>query len=206
MFTNHLTEEQLYQHIIDKHEMSIEESLHLRNCGHCTHRASSVSYFLNEMSLVRRSQPSRQAIQNYNALFAYVKQQRPGHVVADLWEMIKATLLRDSREEALAGLRSANAVSYRLLYTTERADIELLVEPSSQGRRLEGEILTLEQTESLTPALLQLQREADHEILYETECNDSGRFQFDDVQPNQYQLYITPLQGAAIQVETLNIT
>ena len=206
MFTNHLTDDQLYQRIIDKEALSAESMHHLNACSYCLSRSNSVLHFIQEIKIARRSQPSTQALQRYTALFRYVEQNSQPSVVAEIWNALRATLLLDSREEAWAGTRSANVASYRLLYTTERADIELLVEPSNRGRRLEGEILTLDQDDQMTPALLQLHNITANTVLHETECNELGRFQFEEVQPDQYQLLITPLHGATIQVDSLSIT
>lgn len=206
MFTHHLTDEQLYQYIIDKEEPSLDASSHLGQCGYCSNRADSIAHIVYEMAIAKLSEPSPQIMQRYATLFQHVQQKTYADVAVALWDALRATLLLDSREEMLAGTRSANVTSYRLLYTTDRADIELLVEPANRGRRLEGEILTLEEKDQLTPALLQLQNATVKAVLHETECNELGRFQFDEVQPDQYQLLITPLRGASIQIDTLNIT
>lgn len=205
IFTKHLTEEQLYSQLIDGVDLSEEQSTHLHECADCRALHTEITSMLRELWIARRSQPSAKALQTYQQAFSQV-QQAPS-IAVQMWQALRAHLLLDSRVEGLAtGIRSANPTRYRLLYTTDQADVELLVEPVRRQRRLEGEILSLSDTEPVAPALVQVYDADAQKTVREAESDERGRFVLDSVEPGRYQLLITSLHGVSLQIDELEIT
>jgi hypothetical protein len=123
-------------------------------------------------------------------------------------QRLRAQLTWDSRQQpALQGLRNTLAPHYRQLYTTEGAEIELMVtDRFSHQRTVEGDIITLVGYDPLAPALVQLSNSANQELTYEVQSDEQGRFHVEQVDPGHYQLTITPTQGALLAIDDLEIT
>ena len=170
---------------------------------------SSPDLLVQELEIARRSRPSTQAIDTYHSFFEHVERKSPliSSALSEIIQGLRGQLMMDSRQQtALQGIRNAAATSYRLLYSTDRADIELLVEPDVRMRRIEGEVLALDADDPITPALVQLLRQGDDETIHETTCNEDERFHFADVLPGHYQLTIMPAIGASLEITQLEIT
>jgi len=161
---------------------------------------------VHDLEIARRSQPSVAARQRYYALFTEVSQASQS-ALAPLWQGLWAQLAWDGRAlAAQAGARRIHNKSYRLLYTTERADVELWIEPTNGHRRLVGDVLALDQPDALAPLLVQLHDATTDRVAHETESDATGRFEFDVVAPARYHLQITPLHGAPLHIDALEIT
>jgi hypothetical protein len=122
-----------------------------------------------------------------------------------LWRRLTALLAWDSRQQpALQGVRSAGASNaFRLLYATEQAEVEILVEPEGHLFRTQGEIVTLDDL-AMTPALIQW-FDAGGTIRYETESDPSGLFSLRNIVPGTYRLSIVSAASDIIEIEALEI-
>jgi hypothetical protein len=110
-------------------------------------------------------------------------------------------------------VRSGTALAYRLVLAagpqaaeeqTEPVEMELMIESVQATRRITGDLLGLAEL-ARTPALVELTRLADDARVEVTSSAD-GRFIFTDVQPGRYQLTVTPLTGAVIVTEVVEIS
>ena len=202
---NHLSDAQLYSLVFDPVRPTSEEADHLAECTQCQAQLASLGRLANELVVARHSQPSAAALANYNQLFAHVRQQPS--LLARAVQTLRATLTWDSRQQqALQGVRSGSADRYRQLYTTTRAEIELLVTTRTPQRRdIEGELIAEHDGEPLTPALLQLQGLGEPPTSYETESDAQGRFRLANVTPGRYHLLITPSEGALLEIDEVEI-
>lgn len=203
---NHLSDDQLYSLIFDPVRPSSEAAAHLEECPQCRDHLARLYDLRDELVMARHSQPTVQALHNYSQLFSQV-QQAPSRLTR-LIQHARATLTWDSRQQpALQGVRNVAATYYRQLYTTARAEIELMVMAHTPQRRaIEGDIIVLGGQEQVTPALLQLQTLDAAQTLYEAISDEQGRFHIADVPPGNYQLLITPVQGTLLEIDRLEIT
>ncbi len=203
---DHLSDDQLYNLVFDPVRPTREATTHLEACAQCREQLVVLQQLRNELLLAHHSQPTAAALERYGQLFNQV--QQPPSTLTRVIQKIRATLAWDSRQQpALQGLRSAAVTQYRQLYTTERAEIELLViARTPQRRELEGDIITLAGQEPVTPALLQLQTLDAASTTYEALSDAQGRFHLADVPPGNYQLLITPIQGALLELANLELT
>jgi hypothetical protein len=199
---NHLAEEELLSVVFDGAALSTDAARHLAGCPACRQAHAAVQLLAGEFLIARRSAPSPAALQRYASLFDAV--QRQPTPLQQMWRTVRATLAWDSRQQpALQGVRSGVAASYRLLYTAPSAEIELLVEPSQGGHRLDGEVAA--EDAAAMPALVQMAG-GDGALLYETETTDTGRFRLAAVAPGAYTLTVTFAAGDALTVPALEIT
>jgi hypothetical protein len=114
-------------------------------------------------------------------------------------------LALDSRSRPLAaGVRSAAATAYRLLYAAGAVEVELMVEPQNGVRIVAGEVLAEEDVTG--PFLIELSADAADAPAYTTESSAEGRFHLDRVAPGRYQLTITGASGPAIAIHPLELT
>jgi hypothetical protein len=198
----HLTEDELYMLAFDGAAVVTGAAAHLAGCNACRQALADLGVLAGELTIARRSQPSASAMQHYASLFAAI--QRQPSRLQQAWQVVRAALAWDSRQQpALAGVRSAAAAGYRLLYTAPAAEIELLVEPSQGQRRIDGEV-ALEDGAS-APALVQLLA-ADGAPQQETATDAFGRFHLGAVAPGAYTLLVTPAAGPALAVDGLELT
>ncbi len=208
---NHLSDDQLYSLVFDPVRPTQEATIHLEACARCREQLTVLHQLRAELMVARHSQPTAAALQRYNQLFTQV--QQPPSALSRVVQQLRATLTWDSRQQpALQGVRNVAATHYRQLYATARAEIELLVMARTpQRRELEGDIITLTGQEQVTPALLQLQvlyqdQINNEQASYEVMSDAEGRFRIADVLPGHYQLLITPIQGALLELDDLEIT
>jgi hypothetical protein len=168
----------------------------------CQNEVRTLASLGREFAIARRSQPTAAAVKRYNALFTHI--QQPESRLSAWWQTLRAVLTWDSRQQAaLQGVRSGAAVAYRLLFTTEQAEIEIMVEPDRHLFRVQGEIIALNGA-TVAPALLQWM-DADGNICYETEADCEGSFQRTGIERGLYRLAIVPVEGKLIEIEGLEI-
>ena len=199
----HLTADQLYAIVFDQAAPDTAIADHLALCPACRTELDQLRQMAGDLAVARLSEPSPAALQRYAALFAQVQQR--GSRLGEFWQTLRATLAWDSRQQpATQGVRSGAAAGYRLLYTTPRAEVELMVEPGQHSGVLEGDIIELSAGEGATPALVQLLDDT-KVATHETEAGADGRFRLENVQPGIYRLLITPVTGAAVEIDPLEI-
>jgi hypothetical protein len=207
----HLTSDRMLELRYDSAAMDAAETAHLAECSRCHAEWTVLAQLAAEMAVARRSTPSAAARQRYYALFDQVQTTSP---LRSLVNQLTALLTFDSRRRpALQGVRSGAALAYRMVLAAgpqtsdaqaEPVEMELMVEPVQATRRITGDLLGLAELER-TPALVELTR-LEHGEHVEVESSADGRFVFTDVQPGRYQLTVTPLTGAVIVTEAVEIS
>ncbi|GIV79857.1 MAG: hypothetical protein KatS3mg050_4251 [Litorilinea sp.] len=204
MADTHLDLERLLVHIFDHDPWTPQEAEHLAACPSCRAQVDALRRLHEELEVARRSQPSPTALRRYQQLFQQV--QTGGQSAPSWWQWLRARLAWDSRQQpALAGVRGAAGGSYRLLYTTPRVEVELLVTPTGARRQIDGDILAEPGPDPITPALIELVDASDLPALA-VESDQEGRFRLVEVPTGRYRLTITPPAGAPIQIDELDIT
>lgn len=200
---DHLTDTQLIGHIFDGFALSASGAAHLVACKLCRTQLQTLKLLECELAIAHQSQPVSESLSAYYQLFCHV-QQAPSRL-ANLVQTVRAGLAWDSRQlSAWQGVRTATTNIYRQLYTTERAEIELMVATRGHQRDLEGDIIPVDTDKFLTPALIQLQPYA-ASTLYETQSDAQGRFCMLKVTPGHYQMGITLLNGLGLTIDGLEI-
>jgi hypothetical protein len=199
----HLTDENLADHAAGA-ALSIADAAHLAECTACRTRLAQFDLLVQEMAIFRQSQPSTDALARYASLFSHV-QQRPTRLRSAL-EWVQAQLRVDTRRDfALQGVRRPGAASYRLLYETPTAEIDLLVEETNATRMIEGEIVAAEDGADALPALVQLITTQGQSV-HESETDKQGRFAFKQITPAYYAILVTPTVGASWRIDDLEIS
>ena len=119
---------------------------------------------------------------------------------------LRAALGWDSRlQPSTLGVRQADLDSYRLLYTSARGDIELMIEPRDEQRILEGEIVLPDSESADASALIIMQPQQDGGA-YETSSNAQGRFSLDAIARGAYSILILLADGTRLEIDSLEIT
>ncbi|MBV7337282.1 hypothetical protein KFU94_55440 [Chloroflexi bacterium TSY] len=229
-----LTIDRLFEYVFDDVALTADEQSLLARDHALRGELAQIRGLASELAIARASLPRTEIIERYTDLFQHVthsvKETEPpvhesidlvGRVrrgMSNLLSSLQAQLTLDSRQGlALAGVRSTAASSYRLLYTTPEADIELLVDTSGNGRRLTGELLPLQENAiSILPALLHLSSIDDSDnassdslndtLVTQTTTDANGRFRLTGIKPGNYSLVLTPPEGDLIEIEPLEIT
>jgi hypothetical protein len=200
---NHLSSEQIYLYLREQNALPDEQVQHLAGCNTCRQELAQIERLFSELQVARRSQPAPATLERYRQLFQHVQQQ-PG-ILRGLVERLRATLIWDTRAQLLGqGVRNNAYSHYRLLYNATQAEVEMLVTPRTIACEIQGEITPLTSAGLRLPALIQLQPTIDA-ISYEAESNGQGRFYFDHVLPGRYILSITPVTGALLEINALEI-
>jgi hypothetical protein len=199
----HLDPEQLYSSVFDRAPLGGEDEQHLATCPACRQALADLSELAIELATARASQPSLVALDHYYELFTQVR-PAPARGLA-FWRSLTAMLAWDSRQQpSLQGVRSGGAGNaFRLLYATEQAEVEILVEPEGHLFRTQGEIVTLDDL-AMTPALIQW-FDAGGSVRYETESDPSGLFSLRNIAPGTYRLSIVSAASDIIEIEALEI-
>lgn len=198
----HLTPDELYAIAIDHTTVDSAAAEHLALCPACRTEMGTLALLVREFAVAKRSQPTQAALQRYAALFTHVQQQESR--LSAWWQSLRAVLTWDSRQQAaLQGVRSGAAIAYRLLFATDEAEIEMMVEPDRYHFRVQAEIIGLNGA-TPTPALVQWLDDAGN-ICYECEADANGRFQCTGIARGVYRLAITPLDGTVIEIEGMEI-
>lgn len=199
---SHLLPDQLYAAVFDRTPLPEEAAQHLAQCPACRHSRDALAALAQELAVGRASAAPPALIDRYADLFAQVMQSPNSLTTA--WRSFTALLTWDSRQQsALQGVRSAAAGAYRLLYTANGAEIELLVEGDGHLYQVQGEILG-SGSGDLGPALIQWFT-PDRELRYETTSSASGQFALRGLQRGLYYVTILPALGAGIEIQRLEI-
>ncbi|MBI1293552.1 hypothetical protein GC175_01170 [bacterium] len=203
----HLSEDQLYTAAFDSTDADAEFIDHLTQCTDCHRQFTSLQRLAQALSVAHRSQPSNAQIERYQQMSSLLP--RKSSALPEWVAQIRATLLQDSRQRlALQGMRSGGQQAYRLLYTADHVDIELLVDALGSSRHIEGEVLSADEQKMQSPLLVELY--ATHpdqsEQVWTTESNPQGRFRLDGVALGAYDVIITPTVGPALRIEGIQIT
>lgn len=205
----HLPPHLLFRYAFDAAPLASETEQHLAACPACRDALADWQTLARELSVLKASQPSAAALERYYAAQAHIQQQ-PSRLAA-AWRSITAMLTWDSRQQAaLQGVRSgAGNTGYRLLYATDQAEVELLIEPDGRVFRTQGEIIASGKPEAdetaLTPALIQW-IDPQGDVRYETESDASGLFSLRNIAPGTYRLSIVSAASDTIQIEALEIS
>jgi len=198
----HLTPDKLYAIAIDHTAVDSTDAEHLALCPACRTEMDTLALLVREFTVARQSQPTPAALQRYAALFPHI-QQRESRSGA-WWQTLRAALTWDSRQQAaLQGVRGGSAIAYRLLFATDQAEIELMVEPDRYQFRVQGEIIARNGA-TPAPALVQWIDRAGN-ACYECEADGDGRFQYAGIARGNYRIAITPLAGTVIEIEGMEI-
>jgi hypothetical protein len=199
---NHLAPDQLYAAVFDRNPLPEEAARHLAHCPACRRAHDELAALAHELAVARAGAATPAMLDRYTSLFAYV-QQGPGEL-GSLWRSFVALLTWDSRQQpALQGVRSAAAGSYRLLYTAQGTEIEVLVEGDGHLFQVQGEIVAQEGV-NLGPALIQWFT-PDGDLRYETTTGEDGQFALRGLQRGHYRVAILPAAGAGIEINRLEI-
>lgn len=202
---NHLSEEQIYQYIFNNTNLEQVEVNHLAACDQCQQQVQQLQILYQELSIAQHSQPTQSTLSAYYQLFDQV--QREPSILGRGLAWLRAQLQWDSRQQpALQGVRGASSPTYRLLYSSDVADIDLLVEARNGSRWIEGEIVPLEASELQLPALLQVSNLLNSDSIYEVESDTNGRFRIESILPGTYSFALVPRQGTNLQIEQLKLT
>jgi hypothetical protein len=208
LLMKHLHPALLYRIAFRAKPLKNEARQHLAACTACRQALAEWQALAEDLAVTRASEPSSAAHERYYALYTQIRQQ-PSRLGA-AWRSIKATLAWDSRQQpALLGVRNgAGSPAYRLLYATQQAEIELLIEPEGRVFRAQGEIIGGDDLNAsdtrLAPALIQW-TDANGDVCYETESDTSGLFSLRNVAPGVYRLTIVPATSDIIEIEALEI-
>jgi hypothetical protein len=172
--------------------------------GVCRQELVKVRRFLQELAVAERSQISKSSLARYHQCFDAVRQDvQPA--AATPW--LRPELHWDGRRQpTLQGVRNLLGQGYRLLYSADQAEVEMMVAPQGANFLIDGEILAQETQHLWTPALVQLQSATPASLLYETESTGPGRFRLESVAAGAYTLSITPPMGALVEIEGLEIS
>lgn len=206
---SHLTDERMTTLAFDLAELTKQETIHLKTCVACNHAYDELLVLADELAVATRSQPDVDALMRYYQLFDQVQTRTTG-LKALLREVVAAPIWDSRQQLAMQGVRSVAATEYRLLYSADVAEVELMVEIDGARRHIEGELIPLG-GEELAPALLQLQRLDDSSSTppaagIDVETGEGGRFRFQDLQPGHYRLIVATATGIDIAIDGLDIT
>lgn len=205
----HLTEERLTALAFEPIAPTPAEAAHLETCQACARAYADLTLLASEFGVAARSRPSTNAMQRYYDLFEQVQQQ-PRSLGA-LWRELVAALVWDSRQQpALQGVRSVAVTEYRLLYSADSLELELMVDVEGLHRHIEGDLIAPDGVTGavVAPALVELARQDQDgcaSLSLETETAD-GRFRFQNAPPGRYRLTVTTRAGQVIIVEPMEIT
>lgn len=200
--TAHLTLDELYSLVLDDAAPSAAAA-HLATCAACRAEADGLRQLANDLAIAQASTPSADALSRYQSLFTHVQQQPS--LLRRMAAQMRAVLAWDSRQQvALQGVRSGAATAYRQLYTADDVEVELMVERSGRGQRVEGDLIADETGGRNEAALVELIAAGDRP-LYATETDPNGLFRFDGIAPGTYRMVVTRTESAAIEIEALEI-
>lgn len=200
----HLNEEVFYAWVFGGSTPSVAERSHLAECILCQGQLAAIQQLASELTVAKASEPSPAALARYLQLYAQV-QQAPS-LPQRLAEFMVAQLQWDGRRQpAWQGVRNTQVASYRLLYATADAEIELLVAPREGRFQIEGEVVPLDDTITLLPARCELYESRSMELIATAECTPDGRFHLAQVPIGQYRLSFVPASGPATVIDKLEL-
>lgn len=198
----HVAEERLAALVFDQATAVPDEIDHLASCAECRETLEMLQLMATELRVARHSAPSPTVRQRAYQFFDQIQQQPSW--IERIVQRLQAQLLWDSRRQlAVQGLRTASPDRYHLLYTTDRVDIEISVQPQAGQFDLEGELLPRDPDDAIAPALVHLQPSDRRGATHETHSDSDGHFRFQGVAPGQYTLLVTPRTGELLEIEGL---
>lgn len=203
---NHLSDDQLYAAVFDA-ILDEQTAEHLHQCAACASEYESLQRLAHTFAIAQRSQPNAAQIDRYQQMATHIQTQSSG--LAGWIEQIQAVLAQDSRQRlAWQGVRSGGQQAYRLLYSADNVDVELLVDALGSTRSIEGEILPLADADMQLPLLVELQatRPMQSEDAWMVESSAQGRFRIEGVTLGAYDVIITPTAGPSVRIEGIDIT
>jgi len=221
--SEHLTDEQLQAIICEKASLSVDERAHLNVCSGCEHRFAAMQLLDQELQISRMSLPSTAMKERYYSLLreTQVNATKPiaaiAAIVAEIAgfaDAIKAAVMWNGRDRlAMGGVRNATAASYRMLYSTKQAEIELMVEPIAGNFKIEGELLPVDlpvdEDKQLFPVLWEVYASpatATHPMpIFVGESDRDGRFHIPPMPAGAYTIYMAPIEGDALLIEPLEL-
>lgn len=200
----HLNEEIFYAWVFDGSTPNAAESSHLAECPTCQGQLATIQQLAGALNVAKASEPSPAALARYAQLYTQV-QQAPSFTQR-LSEFIVAQLQWDGRRQpAWQGVRNTQVASYRLLYATAEAEIELLVAPREGRFQIEGEVVPLADGATLLPARCELHASSNAELIDTTACAADGRFHLAQVPSGQYRLAFIPDSGPTLVIDQLEL-
>lgn len=200
----HLSDELLYASAFDQATLAAPEAEHLSSCDACRQRLEQLQKLATTLRIARSSAPPPAIVAQAHSFFQHIQQQPSW--LERMVQRLQAQLVWDSRNQLAAqGLRRTVTDGYHLLYSTERIEVELSVQPTPAGLDLEGELLPAEDDLGLVPALLVLQPADGAGASYETESDADGHFRLSGLPHGRYELLITPLAGALLAIDGLEL-
>ena len=200
----HLTEANFYEWVFDGSAPSTAERSHLEQCTACQAQLAGLYQLAGALQIARASEPSPAALARYAQLYPQV-QQAPSFAQR-LTEFIVAQLQWDGRQQpAWQGVRNTQVASYRLLYATAQAEIELLVAPREGRFQIEGEVIPRTEPTTLLPARCELHDSTRAELIDTTDCQADGRFHLAYVPTGQYRLAFVPANGPTLVIDDLEL-
>lgn len=200
----HLNEEFFYAWVFDGSAPSAAESSHLATCPACQDQLAAIQQLASELNIAKASEPSPAAVARYVQLYTQI--QGAPSFTQRLTEFIVAHLQWDGRRQpAWQGVRNTQVASYRLLYATAAAEIELLVAPQEGRFQIEGEVVPLDESATLLPARCELHTSSHAELIDTVACRPDGRFHLAQVPAGQYRLAFVPASGPTIVIEQLEL-
>lgn len=212
---DHLHESRLEEIVLVGDAPDAAEAAHLADCPLCAQQVAGLETLKRELKIARLSAPAPAQMERYNALFAQVPRRSAGERLAGWLDRVRLVLALDSRQSAPAlGLRRAAGFGHRLLYSSDLADVELLLEPEGELWQIDGDILPIapdSDTGSVAPPYLiegfapPDAGAAEAAPRFQTESDANGRFRLADVSPGQYTLVVTPTSGPLIEIVGLVI-
>jgi hypothetical protein len=201
---SHISEENFYEWLFAGSTLSIAERVHLDECAVCQTQWATMQSLVQELQIAKASTPSAAAYARYFQFYDQVEQALS--LAQRFTAFITAQLQWDGRQQpAWQGVRNTQVASYRLLYGTKQAEIELLVAPREGRFQIEGEVVPLTEPTTLLPARCELQDVASAETIDTTECQTSGRFHLGNVPIGRYRLCFVPTTGPTIVIDDLEL-
>lgn len=204
----HIHEDRLLVLAFANASTAASEATHLARCTDCRARLQEYALLERELLVAKLSEPSAAAQQRYAAMFEHARVNATGIVerLAQFADAVKASVMWNGHARLAAdGVRSASTTSYRMLYGTEQAEIELLVEPVGGHFKIEGELLPLQGPEAALPVWLELYQ-ADGHVSFSGESDGEGRFHIPAMAPGEYALYLVPPVGSPMLIEALELS
>jgi len=202
---SHISQDKLIAIALDEVELDGADVSHLEECPLCRHGLEAAILLHRELKVAQQSTPSAAALERYVAAFEVALRQTDS-LLGRLSQWVQAQLALDSRVTPLAaGVRSGRIGSYRILFTSAYADVEVMVEDDGGLRRLEGEYMEIDERGAL-PVLVQLQNKASGGLAAEAESDRAGRFWLTGVEPGHYSLILTDQVGEIVEVSKVEIT
>lgn len=200
----HITEENLYAWVFDGSLATAAERSHIAQCPTCQQQLVAIQQLARELAIRKASEPSPTALARYSQLYTQI--QPAPSLMERMAALLTAHLAWDGRQQpAWQGLRNSQVASYRLLYATDQAEIELLIARREGQFQLEGEVIMGEAATASLPIRCELQERVRAETSHTTACEPSGRFHLRAVPPGRYRLFLIPDAGATILIDDLDL-